>query len=237
MSLSLSLCLSETLWIPTSQSSRKCHSSPTLTLTVPPLLLFQPHTPPNLSNHKNPILPLSPPTSPCPFSSFHSSALSLASSALSSPFLLSGDPDPCPFSDVADPKTLSGLSTRKVTMVGAWWSGLSYLGSLVFTPGLDPPIVAWLWGRLGFLLTQMGFWGISAFCLAKLLFLENGLWSDCVLALEMEINGGFCLHVIVCSLLIWIKLNCFSIKYVKIVMGLFSVTQISLERERRFYKS
>lgn len=51
-----------------------------------------------------------------------------------------------------------------------------------------------------------------SFLLAKLLFLENGLWSDCVLALEMEINGGFCLHVIVCSLLIWIKLNCFSIK-------------------------
>ena len=133
-------------------------SQSNLTTDTPPLRVQrrtkEMHT---FSNLKNPILLLSPPTSLCPFSSFHSSALTLALSALSLPFLLSDDPNPCPFSDVENSKTLSGLSTRKVTMVGAWWSGLSYLGSLVFTTGLDPPIVAWLWGRLGFLLTQMGF--------------------------------------------------------------------------------
>ena len=156
------------------------------------------------SNLKNPILLLSPPNSLCPFSSFHSSALTLALSALSLPFLLSSDPNSCLFSDVENSKTLSELSTRKVTMVGAWWSGLSYLGSLVFTTGLDPPIVAWLWGRLGFLLTQMGFWGISAFCLAKLLFF--GKWVVIRLCVGIA-NGNQWWVLLACDCLFFVDLN------------------------------
>ena len=138
---------------PNLQPNRTPPHSNSTTNTSPPRVRCRMKEMHTFSNLKNPILPLSPPTSPCPFLSFHSFALSLASSTLSLSFVLSGDLDLCPFFDVADPKTLSGLSTRKVTMVGAWWSGLSYLRSLVFTPGLDPPIVTWLWGRLGFLLT------------------------------------------------------------------------------------
>ena len=143
--VSVSLCLSERLSNP-NKNSRKCHSS--LTLTAPPLLLSQPHTPPNHSSPKNPILSLPFPASSCPFSSFHSSALSSASPALSSPSLLSADPYPCPYSDVADPKTLSVLFTRvwalgsSETIVWAWWNALSYLGSSEFRPGLGPPIAA-----------------------------------------------------------------------------------------------
>ena len=129
---------------PTLQPNRAPPHSNLTTDTSPPQVQRRTKEMHTFSNLKNPILPLSPPTSPYPFSSFHSSTLSLASSALSLTFMLSGDPNLCPFFDVADPKTLSELSTGKVTMVGAWWSGLSYLGSLVFTPGLDPLIVAWL---------------------------------------------------------------------------------------------
>lgn len=145
-----------------SKNSRKCHSSLIVTAPHP---LFPPPTPPNPWSPKNSILPIPPPASPCPFSSFHSSASSSASPAPSSPSPLSAAPDPCPSSDAADPKTLSGHSTRppilgSLEIMGAWWSALRFLGSSEFRPGSAPLIAGQPCGALGFLPIRMDFWGI-----------------------------------------------------------------------------
>ena len=147
------------------QNSRKCHSSHIVTAPHP---LFPPPTPPNPWSPKNSILPLLHRASPCPVSSFHSSASSSAFPAQSSPSPLFAVPDLCPSSDAADPKTLSGHSTRPPVLgsseiMGAWWSALRFLGLSEFRLGSAPPIAGQPCGALGFLPTQTDFWGIRLF--------------------------------------------------------------------------